>query len=94
MPSPVAVVVSIVTAPPESPLFVNPEDKKAFVPILVTELGIVIDVKAAQDWNTSSPILPTELPIVTVVKLRQLKNAPSPILVTEFGIIIDVKPQS
>ena len=42
-----AVVEGIVTGP----LNVNPELWNAFVPILATKAGIVIDVNALQYWN-------------------------------------------
>ena len=51
-------------------------------PILVTELGISIDVKAVADWKALSPILVTELGISIDVKAVAAWNALSPILVT------------
>ena len=44
---------------------------KALSPILVTELGIVIDVKLGQILKAPSPILVTELGIVIEVKFLQ-----------------------
>ena len=65
--------------------------KKALEPILVTELGIVIDGRLVHPLNALSLIVVTELGIVIDIKLEQLINALEPILVTEFGIIIDGK---
>ena len=50
---------------------INPEPVNASPPILVTESGIVIDVKLEQSWNANSPILVTILPIVTCIKLSE-----------------------
>ena len=69
----------------------NPEDKKAFVPIVRTEFGIVIDVKLEQLWNAATPIVVTEFGIVIDVKLLQFWNTDIPILVTKLPIVIDVK---
>ena len=67
------------------------QKRNAPTPILVTESGIVIDVKL-ELRNASSPILVTELGIVIDVKLEQLRNALPLILVTEFPVnVIDVK---
>ena len=66
---------------------------KAYSPILVTEFGIVTDVKPLQPEKAQSPILVTEFGIVTDVKPMQSLKAVYPIFVTEFGIVIDVKLQ-
>ena len=58
---------------------------KALFPILVTEFGIVIDVKLLQSLKALSPILVTELGIVIDVKLLQPEKAYSPIIVTEYS---------
>jgi hypothetical protein len=50
---------------------VNPEYWNALKPILVTEFGIVIDVKMEQPLNAKIPILVTELGIVIDVKIEQ-----------------------
>ena len=65
-------------------------DKKALIPILVTESGRIIETRAVllKAW---SPILVTESDMVIDVKLEQPSKADSPILVTESGIVIDVK---
>ena len=45
---------------------VNPlQPEKASAPILVTEFGIVTDVKLVQFWKALSPTLVTEFGIVT-----------------------------
>ena len=44
------------------------QPKKAFFSILVTEFGMVIDVRAEQSMKAHSPILVTELGIVTDVR--------------------------
>ena len=74
---------------------VNPDDWNAVIPILVTELGMSIDVKLEHDRNVSGLILVTcEVEInVTNAKLEQDWNVFEPILVTELGIVIDVKPE-
>ena len=70
--------------------FVKPDDWNAFVPILVTERGIVIDDNAMHNRNAELPMLITELGIIIVDKTGHPKNALIPILVTEFGIVTDV----
>ena len=62
-------------------------------PILVTELGMVTEVRLEQSWNALSPILVTELGMLTEVRLSQKRNALSPILVTESGMVIEVRPE-
>ena len=48
---------------------INPEHSwKALSPILVTEFGIVIDVRLLQPGKAPSAILVTELGIVTEVR--------------------------
>ena len=69
---------------------VKPLYSKAPCPILVTELGMVIEVKPLQQEKVSSSILVKELDRWIDVKPLYLK-APFPILVTEFGMLIDVK---
>ena len=55
--------------------------------MLVTELGIVIDVSPLQTANAPEPMLVTELGIVTDDSPVQLENAELPMLVTELGIV-------
>ena len=63
----------------------------ALDPILVTELGIVIDWRLIHPRNTASLMVFTELPIITDTRLSQSLNAEEPILITEFGIVIDLR---
>ena len=53
---------------------VNPEPKNTPVPMLVTELGIVIDIKLVQPLNALLPIVPiVEVGVnVTVPKFVQV----------------------
>ena len=67
LPRVIAVVEDIIT-------FVNPELENAPTPILVTELGIVIDVNKVQLLNAPTPILVTEFGIVIDVNEVQLLN--------------------
>ena len=60
-------------------------------PILVTLLGIMIEVRPLHLQNAKSSILVTLLGIVTEVSPQQSLNAPKPILVTLLGIVIEVK---
>ena len=62
---------------------------KAPLPILVTELGILIEVNPVLK-NAPPPILVTELGIVMEVNLPEPANVCSLILVTESGILIEV----
>ena len=55
---------------------------KALEAILVTESGIVTEVKAEHCLKAPVPILVTESPIVTEVKPEHRQKALSPILVT------------
>ena len=57
---------------------------KALSPILVTELGIVIEVRPLHVQKAKFPILVTELGIVTEVRLLQESKAP-PIIVDIFS---------
>ena len=50
------------------------QPEKALSPILVTELGIVTEVRPLQFSKAPSPILVTELGIVTEVRLLQCKK--------------------
>ena len=62
---------------------------KQFIPIVVTEFGIAIDVKGAFIKH-SSPIVIAELEIVTLTKLLQYARQWLLIVVTVGGITIDV----
>ena len=59
---------------------------KAHIPILVTEFGIVIDVKQMQPLKAKPAILVTELGIVINVKLMQSSKAEFPTLVTLYSV--------
>jgi hypothetical protein len=67
---------------------VNPEYANALELIIVTESGIVIDVKLEQPLNALSPILVTELGIVIDVNPERAWNALFPIL--EYPSIITI----
>ena len=47
--------------------------------MVVTLLGMVMEVKLVQPWNALSPMLVTLLGMVMEVKLRQPLKAPLPI---------------
>ena len=49
----------------------NIQAEKVYSPILITELGIVIDVKLLQPLKAEFPIIVTELGIVIDVKPLQ-----------------------
>ena len=51
------------------------QPSNAWLPILIIELGMVMEVMAEQARNASSPILVTELGMVMEVKLEQSENA-------------------
>ena len=61
-------------------------------PILVTELGMVMDVKLLQLWKQPLPKLVTELGMVMEVKLLQSSKQELPKLVTELGIWLFLHP--
>ena len=48
----------------------------AFEPMLVTELGIIIDTRLVQSLNALSPMLVTESGIIIDTRLVQPRNAP------------------
>lgn len=58
-------------------------------PILVTDSGIIMDVKP-DSRKVPPSIVSIELGKVIEVRLEQPVNADEPILVTELGIITDV----
>ena len=72
-------------------LLIALQPKNAESPIIVTELGIVIDVKPLQFLNAALPIEVTELGIVIDVKPLQPENAKEPIFVTELLMVTDFK---
>ena len=59
-----------------------------FVPILITEVGMIIVVNP-DPLNAPSPILITEVGIIIDVKLLHSLNTSFPMLVIEFGIVIE-----
>ena len=67
--------------------------EKAPLPMLVTLLGIVTDVRPEQPQKALSPMLLTLSGIVTDVSPEQPSKAYSPMLVTLSGILIDVRPR-
>ena len=60
--------------------------------MLVTLLGITIDVRLEQFWKAYSPMLVTLLGIVMEVRPEQYSKAPSPMLVTLLGITVFLHP--
>ena len=60
------------------------QPEKAYSPMVVTLLGIVILVRPLQPLNALSPMLVTLLGIVMLVSPVQLANAPFSMLVTLF----------
>ena len=60
--------------------------------MLVTLLGIVMEIRPEQWEKTFSPIDVTLLGIVTEVRPLQREKAPSPIDVTLLGIVTEVRP--
>jgi hypothetical protein len=69
---------------------VIPELANALEPMLVTEDGMVIEVKVLTDWNADAPMLVTEDGMVIEVKVLTDWNADTPMLVTKEGIVIEV----
>ena len=73
--------------------FVSPEQlKKAYLPIEVTELPMVTEVRPEQPAKAPSPIEVTELGMVTEVSPEQPEKARSPIEVTELGMVVFLQP--
>jgi len=68
-------------------------DTNAFVAIVVTKLGIVMEVRPLQPWNALAPILVTDNGICMEVRVEQPWNALSAILVIESGSITEVSPE-
>ena len=69
------------------------EEKNAFVPTLVTLLGMMTLGRLVQAWNVPDAILVTPLPIVRLVRPEHPKKAEAPILVTLFGSTRLVSPK-
>jgi hypothetical protein len=70
---------------------VNPEYKNAFVPILVTENGMVMDVNEEHPLNADEPIVLIDGIVIDVKEEHPLK-AESPILIMIFPMITLVNP--
>ena len=66
---------------------------KAFSPIVVTESGMVIEVRAEQPKKAPSLISVREVGKCIVVKELQPAKAYSPIVVTESGMVIEVRTE-
>ena len=64
----------------------------AYSPILVTEFGMITEIKPSQAQKAYSPMLVTEFGMVMEVKPEQPKKAPVPMLVTELGIMVFLHP--
>ena len=60
--------------------------------MLVTLLGIAMEVRPEHLWKAHAPILVTLLGIMTEVKLVQSSKALYPILVTLLGIVLFLHP--
>ena len=69
----------------------NPQPTKAYFPIVVTELGMVREVKLLHPQKAFSPILVTESGMITDCNLVQSKKVLSLISVTKSGIVTEVK---
>ena len=67
--------------------------KKAEFPMLVTLLGIVIEVKLEQLEKVLSPMLVRPSPMNTEVRPEHELKAEFPMLITLLGIVIEVKPE-
>lgn len=66
--------------------------KKAFSPIAVTELGIVMDSSLEHPKKAHSPIVVTNSGIVMDIREQQPKNASSPIVVMVLGMMVRQQP--
>ena len=73
--------------------FVQPLN--ALFPMLVTESGMVMDVRERQPSNALSTIIVTEFPRFTEVREPQRPNAAFPMLVAEFSMVTEIiRPQA
>jgi hypothetical protein len=66
--------------------------EKAYAPMKVVELGIVIDDSPLQYWNAQASMNVTELPMVADIKPLHAANARLPMETTESGMFTDVRP--
>ena len=69
---------------------VIPDSWKALSPMLVTEEGMVIDVKPVIPWKALAPMLVTEVGIVMDVNPVIPWKAFAPMLVIDDGMVIEV----
>ena len=60
--------------------------------MLVTLLGMVIEVRLLHPQNADSPMLVTLLGMVIEVRLLHHQNADSPLLVTLLGMVVVAQP--
>ena len=67
------------------------QEENAPPPMLVTELGMVMEVREEQYSNAPPPMLVTELGRVMEVREEQSSNALSPMLVTELPRVTEVR---
>lgn len=67
------------------------QPEKAFVPIDVTDSGIVTEVRPVQLTNIPSLRAVTDSGMVIEARLLQPEKASLPMDVTEFGIVIDAR---
>ena len=69
----------------------HPVPLKAYSPMLVTEFGMVTEVRPVQPENALLPMVVTLLGMVTEVRPVQPLKAEFPMLVTEFGMVTEVR---
>ena len=62
--------------------------KNALFPMLVTELGMVMELREEQPQNARSSMLVTELGRMMEVREEHSANAHSPMLVTEYVLFL------
>lgn len=67
------------------------QPENALLPMLITELGIVMEVRLEQFLKDESLMRVTDLGIVIEVIFVQPSKALFPMTVTELGMAIDVK---
>ena len=67
------------------------QELKALPPMLVTEFGMVIDLRAEHRAKALPPMLFTPSGMVIEVRAEQLQKELSPMLVTESPIKTDVR---
>ena len=67
----------------------SPESRNASEPILVTEVGISIDVKRVVSWNAFASMLASSELVAKIIDVKYVAfwNALAPILVTDYRIV-------